>query len=218
MANWNQLQTQQPKAANFAQTQAQQPQNQQRFIYNNGFNPFLGQKKLSNKQNSNDFLKAATYNGDYNFANQETPFSQRNAERAIARDTSVSNNQFDSLSGQTDSQFYRNGLGGQGVHQASQQQLNADRASQIANQASNIRETYNQNDYMTRWGQLTQFWQNRLNLSQIQMAYENMRQQMVAQNKAEDAQKRAQQQALLGGILGAFTGGIGSLFSGGSKS
>ncbi len=208
--NWNQAHTQQPaQAQNFVQ--------KQNWSQTNGFNPFLGQKKLGNKQNSNDFLKAATYNGDYNFANQDTPFSQRNAERAISRDSSVANNQFDSLSDQTDSQFYRNGLGGQGVHQASQQQLSADRAAQIANQASNIRETYNQNDYMTRWGQLTQFRQNRLNLAQIQMAYENMRQQMVAQNKAEDAQKRAQQQALLGGLFGAFTGGLGSLFSGGSK-
>lgn len=158
------------------------------------------------RKSVNYFAKAASIA----HGNNPTFITPQFRQQVNALNSNTQNTQYDQAKRQADAQFSQSGMYGQGSHQAATNAMNAERAKNLAQTATQTKTQLDQTEFnnWNDWARQRFAWLNQMDdyaNAQKQMEY----QRQMAKDQLEQQEKMARQQML----ASIFTGGLSALGS-----
>lgn len=158
--------------------------------------------------------KAYAFNGADYYAKNPTYITDEFKNNYYSQGLHSINSQFDKNSDELNSQFARNGLQGQGVSEAANRNLGAERSKAIADFMTSSQQQFAQE----AWNQGYNFWRDITNDNNFMQQMKLSHMTLGAQLAQLNAQKEAQQEAAKWAPFSALASAAGGLFGGLTKS
>lgn len=188
-------------------------QNLSKFPDNQKQNPFKieDNDRRGIRQNVNYFAKAASIA----HGNNPTFVTPQFRQQVGALNANTQNAQADAMKRASDAQFSQSGMYGQGSHQAATNALNATRAQNMAQTATQTKTQLDQTEFQNwnDWARQRFAWLNQMDeyaLGQKQLEYSMLQAKMQQKAQEEMANKQMAASILTGGLsaLGSAAGAM----------
>lgn len=158
--------------------------------------------------------KAYAYNGADYFAKNPSYITPEFENNYYAQGLHSINSQFDKNSDELNSQFARNGLQGQGVSEAANRNLGAERSKAISDFMTSSKQQFAQE----KWNHAYNYWRDITNdqnfMQQMKLSHMSLGAQLAQLNAQQEAAKEQSKW----GWLSALSGGLTSLAGAFTKS